>query len=301
MTGIRTADGNGWLTLVGSGSARNVWVSIDDEPQSITVVNHSSSNQSLLTDIVFVVDNSGSMSEEADAIARDIISWANSLSSSNLNILYGCVGYDVNGEISGAIDMTSATRLSQYLQRSSGTERTVGFESTNLSSLARNYSHADNECGVVAVQFADQYLNFRQGANRIYVNFTDEPNQPNGYANYSVRYFADQSSWPAGKGTIHTVYSGTLFNTNSWNHEEQPWLMSEYTGGTTLYAPSDFAGVSLSGLPVTGAMTHSYTITIKNIIKFMDGKSHRVHVTVLTPDHSVRADKVFSVVFSSSN
>lgn len=51
-------------------------------------------NRVLAADVVFLVDNSGSMGEEANAIARDIIDWAEKLAASSLDVRFGCVGYD---------------------------------------------------------------------------------------------------------------------------------------------------------------------------------------------------------------
>lgn len=123
--------------------------------------------------------------------------------------------------------------------------------------------------------------------NRIYVNFTDEPNQPGGYTRNSVEFFKDQANWNTAQGTVHTVYSGSHNYTN-----EAPWLLSEYTGGTTLYASSTFTGVSLSDLPVTGAMTNSYIIKFLDTSDLTDG-THTVVVTILSKDGSVRAEKIF--------
>ena len=73
--------------------------------------------------------------------------------------------------------------------------------------------------------------------------------------------------------------------------------MSEYTGGTVLYASSSFSGVSLNDLPVTGAMQHSYSIyfTIPESLK--DGQYHSIKVTVLSQDQAVRAERNFSIIF----
>lgn len=86
MTGVQNSDGDDWLRLVGTegNNSQNVWVSIDDQPKGISVHNTIDDNNSdviIKNDFVFLVDNSGSMSEEADAIARDIINWARTLLS----------------------------------------------------------------------------------------------------------------------------------------------------------------------------------------------------------------------------
>jgi len=307
MTGVQDPSTYEWVALAGTGeSGQNVWVTVDDKPKSIVVYNNSGDEgEAVLADIVFTVDNSGSMYEEADAIARDIVSWAQYLAQSGLNARFGVVGY--GGFISGAINLTTATELSDYLNEYSGVNRTMHFGGTDAtalrsyaSSFDRTTTYSDvswNECGALAIRFADRYFNFRTGANRIYVNFTDEPNQPNGQEGYSVKFFESQTNWPAAKGTVHTVFSDYQFTNNNWNYEEQPWLISEYTGGTQLFTSSSFSGVTLQSLPVTGAMQHSYIIRFTNIGEFMDGKPHKVVMTIYTPDGSVKAVKTFDVIF----
>ena len=64
------------------------------------------------------------------------------------------------------------------------------------------------ECGVAALRMADENFAFRTGANRVYVDFTDEPSQPNGKEEFTVEYVNPvNNNWPTTKGTIHTVYS----------------------------------------------------------------------------------------------
>ena len=107
MTGVQEGGGYDWLRLVGTGQGgQNVWVEVDGKPKGIAVVNNADNEGSQTMpkiDLVFCVDNSGSMSEEADAIARDIVNWANLLQNSSLDIRFGCVGYSMWGEISGAV------------------------------------------------------------------------------------------------------------------------------------------------------------------------------------------------------
>ena len=151
---------------------------------------------------------------------------------------------------------------------------------------------------MMALRFANDYFSFRSGANRIYVNFTDEPNQPNHVSGWSVEYLnPSNGNWTPQQGTVHTVFSGSTSFSNQTGYSERPWLMSEYTGGTVLYASSSFSGVSLNDLPVTGAMQHSYSIyfTIPESLK--DGQYHSIKVTVLSQDQAVRAERNFSIIF----
>ena len=306
LTGIvDPTEVGGWLKLYGTGSSiQNVWLSIDGNAKGIAVIN--TIDQSTVTsavDLVFLVDNSGSMGEEADAVANSIIDWSTKLSKT-LDMKFACVGYD-EGYISGAFDFDKVDKLSEWLNQSTGTSRTHGFVSskTDLATLAQNSYQAGGwaENGVTALRMADENFDFRTGANRVYVNFTDEPNQPRGEAKWSTDYVKDPSNWPATKGTIHTVFSDPWY-TDSYNwtplNEEKPWLLSEYTGGTTKFASSDFSGVTLDDLPITGALMNSYVISVTNVTSLFDGKEHIVKITILNADGTIRAEKEFPVVFT---
>jgi len=306
MTGVQDVATYDWLRLIGTAnSGQNIWISVDGQPKGITVTNNADedANKKKAADLVFLVDNSGSMGEEADAIARDIISWSKTLEASNLDMRFACVGYD--GLINGAINLTDADSLSKYLNRHTGIGRTMGFYGTDknaLSNAASPYDlYSQYECGGAALRYADANISFRTGSNRIYVNFTDEPNQPRNISDYSVEYFKDQSNWEAGRGTVHTVFSAD--STYYWEtlYSERPWRISEYTGGTVIFAPSDFSGVTLESLPVTGAMQNSYTIRFTNVKEFMDGQQHEVKITILSTDGKTRAEKIFYIVFDTSS
>lgn len=305
-SGGGSASGAYWLKLYGTGSdEQNVWVEVDGQPKGIDVYNHSDQEEgrSLKADIVFTVDNSGSMYEEADAVARDIESWAQLLVDNQLDARFGVVGYE--GPITGAINLTDVTELKSFLNgNGTGTSRTYHFggsDASDLQSAAAEYAVGGwYECGAAAIRFANDKFNFRAGANRIYVNFTDEPNQPNGKSNFSVEFFKDQNNWQASNGTVHTVYSDSQFENNNWNYREQPWLISEYTGGTKLFTNRSFTGVTLEDLPVTGAMENSYIIRFTNIDELLDGKPHEVHITIISKDGTVKIEKVFYIIFGTA-
>jgi hypothetical protein len=301
MTGIQDKSTLEWIHLYGTGEKnQNVWVEVDDTPKGIKVYNTADDEDvhTVPVDLVFLVDNSGSMSEEADVIARDITEWSQKLEATGLSIRFGCVGFD--GSINGAINLTTVENLSTWLDRSTGTKRTVGFDgsdATKLSNSAADYrtgGNSSNECGVAAARFANDLFSFRSSANRIYVNFTDEPNQPSGKSAFSVEWI--KNNWETSMGTIHTVFSNV-----KETQEEFNYLMSEYTGGTVINTNSSFTGVSLESLPVSDAMQNSYIIRLTNVREYMDGNTHKVHITVLSADNSVRVERTYYVIFASAD
>lgn len=308
MTGVQDPETLEWLRLIGTGGeggeVQNVWVEVDGKPKGIDVYNTIDDEEdanvaAVKNDFVFLVDNSGSMGEEADAIARDIVAWAQVLNQS-LDVNFGVVGYD--GCIHGAVDLASYEVLSSYLNDRgyTGTSRTHGYVGDNASSLeaaASSYGSAcQDESGVAALRFADENFAFRAGANRVYVNFTDEANYTFGGTYYSVTYVEQQ--WASSQGTVHSVISdlNLLPMSESTNYED-PTRMSTATGGTVLTTGSSFSGVSLDNLPVTMAMQNSYVIRFTNVSEFMDGQSHEVKITIVSADGNVTAEKVLYLTF----
>jgi hypothetical protein len=317
LTGIQNPETKQFLSLAGTGSAKqNIWVTIDGVPKGIAVQNNGNLKASAMkADLVFLVDNSGSMSQEADSVASGIVNWAKKLGNSGLDLKFGCVGYGYySNEISGAINMTDVNTLNTYLseRKSSwgytvdGLERTYGFygkDSAALAVAANNYK-AGGECGMLALRYADDNFAFRSGANRIYVNFTDEPNQPGSTSgqvktDYSVNFLADPANWGASSGTVHSVFSQdtTYYTWQQPPHasRERPWLMSEYTGGTFLIAPDDFKGVTLDVLPVSGAMQNYSIISFR--VDGLVGKSINLTITV-TDGGATKAERTFPIVFN---
>ena len=308
LTGIQSPENpTEWLRLYGTNtSEQNIWISIDDLPKGFTIENTIDSEEQVsAVDLVFLVDNSGSMGEEANAVAKEILDWSKMLSKT-LDMRFGCVGYEYNGEVNGAINMCGINEIDAFLNRSGkyGIYRTMGFEGPDKDVLAKEYARystgtwSADECGVSSLRYADDLFNFRKNTNRVYVNFTDEPNYPQGHEPMSTQWVKDPNNWPTTKGTIHTVYSSTYVN---WTErplwEEYPWNLSAYTGGTEIKTNSSFSGVSLSTLPITGALQNSYIIKFTNVESLFDGQPHKIKITILSPNGTVRAEKEYVVTF----
>ena len=316
LTGIQIPETGEWMELFGTGDNRqNIWVEVDGKPKAITVTNSKTVQartrgamsriaplSRAKADVVFLVDNSFSMSEEANTVAQEIIDWSTTLSQT-MDVQFGCVGIDHN-YVNGAIDITTVEALHDYLNNRSGHTygiyRTTGYVDANLETKAAAYNNAGGECGGIMLHFADENFTFRSGANRIYVHFTDEPNQPNNHVEWSVESVNTASpdyNWGATRGTIHTVFSD-LYNyrpdTYNWTplRYEDPRLFATYTGGTTIDTDASFSGVSLEDLPVTGAITNSYIIKLNITTDMLTGK-HTVTIVILSTDGNYRAEITF--------
>lgn len=259
--------------------ASNIFVQEDGIVQGLKVTKVGTGNV-LTADIVFCVDNSGSMSEEADSVAAGIIEFATYLQASGLDVKFAVVGYD--GDVNGGINFTNAQTLSSYLDRETGTSRTYYFagpDSAALTTRAYNFGYAGGENGVIAAIFADSVYGWRAGAQRVFINFTDEPTQSltDGTWNNAMG-----CNLIGGKATVHTVFSGdtTYYNSTYWTqYDEEPAAFSRCTGGTIKYIPEDATGLNLKDLPVAGALANSYLV---EFVTATTGVAHTVKVTVYT-------------------
>ncbi len=259
----------------------NFYLEEDGVIQGVKLTKVSSSTK-LKADIVFTVDNSGSMGDETDSIAARIIEFANFLDQQGLDAQFGCVGYygDVNGGLNMSDHLTLETYLNDRPRNNSGTSRTFGFDgpdSANLEMVANEqYADLKAENGVVGIFFANFLYNWRPGAQKIFINFTDESTFPEGYYTWSTAALCDKL---LGKATVHTVFSeDTTLSSGNWEDlwEERPWEMSKCTGGTVKFVSSDASDLNLLDLPVTGALSNSY------LVEFVTSSASGTHNVVIT-------------------
>lgn len=259
--------------------ASNIFVEEDGIVQGLKVTKVSTGNV-LTADIVFLVDNSGSMGDEADSVAASIIDFANYLQASGLDVKFAVVGYD--SYPNGGINFTNAQTLSAYLNRETGTDRTYYFagpDSAALTERGNNFGYAGGENGVIAAIFADSVYGWRAGAQRVFINFTDEPTQSLSDGTWNN---AMGCTLLSGKATVHTVFSGdtTYYNSSYWTqYDEEPAALSRCLGGTIKYIPEDATGLNLKDLPVAGALANSYLV---EFVTARTGVAHTVKVTVYT-------------------
>jgi len=253
----------------------NIFVEEDGVVQGLKVTKVGTGNV-LTADIVFLVDNSGSMGGEADSVAASIIEFANFLQTSGLDVKFAIVGYDYG--VNGGINFTTAQAISTYLNRSSGTDRTYGFsgsDSAAIENRANTFGYPTGENGVIAAIFADSVYGWRAGAQRVFVNFTDEPTQSNAV----IWNNAMGCNLLSGKATVHTVFSQDSTYWTFSQYDERPWELSTCTGGTIKFIPTDASGLNLKDLPVAGALANSFLV---EYVSAKTGVAHVVKTTVYT-------------------
>ena len=320
MTGIQDPGTGDWIDLDGTGKpGQNVWLEVDGTPKGFVVVNLEENNSRVKNDIIFTVDNSGSMDKEANAIAEGIRSWAAMLDGKGLDVRFGLVGFGGNVlheydylrddyGVTGAIDMTTADAISAYLNRASGTDRTKGYGGISATTLRTKaaqdkWNRSGGENGVQAVRFANENFVFRATANRIYINFTDDCNFTGGNSDISVDYLGDVNKWPVSNGTIHSVISeredDIRLRKEMYTTAELPWLLSEKTNGTVMFISRDASDLRLENLKVSDALIHSYSFRFIAPDSLYDGQEHTVTITVIASDGTVRGTLTVTTVFGT--
>lgn len=317
LSGIADADGN-WMMLSGTGKPdQSVWLAIDDEPKAVDAILCSEACRQpheyafkAPVDVVFLINSSSSMQDEIDALASGISSWGESIDEDGLNLRVGYVSYDEGDySINGAADLCADDDINDFLHRPglTGNQRARGFcgrNAASLESLSKDpeyQSGYNNECDVLAVRFANDHFSFRDSATRMYVDITDEPNQPGGMPKWSVDYFSpDNNFWSPWQGTIHTVFNGPRDFAEVANQIEKPWRMAAYTGGTQEFFDSSFKNATLTDLKFTQTLKMTHLLRFRALPEYFDGKKHKVKITVRTPDGATHAQRVMQMTFSEN-
>jgi hypothetical protein len=193
----------------------------------------------------------------------------NLVSASGADLRVAIVGYD--GKVTGAIDFTDVASIKGYLERAGmiGTLRTRGFGGPDAERLEQKADEQETSGGtsygenaIVAITYAESAFSFRPDAQRIFVNFTDEPTQPAGKVPLATKTLC--SRWKPQHGTIHTVWSGSESLAPDggvvWteNSDENPAELSRCTpGGVVMTIKEDATDLDLTTLPMTDALRNS--------------------------------------------
>jgi hypothetical protein len=183
-----------------------------------------------------------------------------------------------------------AAAVEAYLKRPSktGTNRTVGFGGPDAETLGTKAKEqkasgraTSSENGIVGIHFAETALSFRPGAQRIFVNFTDEPTQPESKLPLASKTLCDR--WKPEHGTIHTVWSGGELAKQKWTElkDENPADLSRCTpGGVVKEIKSNASDLDLTTLPFTDALRNSALVEFNSANA---GAAHTVEIVVKSP------------------
>jgi hypothetical protein len=141
---------------------------------------------SRLTDIVFIMDNSGSLANERNAVSQNVINFVNDLSASGVDYALGLCRYGVSGNSGYPIIEENG-----ILTTDANYFKNVIWE--------RNVSSGGTEPGYLAIKQSASSFAFRPGAQKVFIIITDEtPDQGgatsldalNGCSTNSITLFA---------------------------------------------------------------------------------------------------------------
>ncbi len=161
-----------------------------------------------LADIVFLMDNSGSMDDEQAAIRNNIISFVDQLMQSDINFALGLCRYG-----------QSAASGNPYLEDNGQLTQNAIYFRDNV--WLRNVIDGGTEPGYYAITQSASGFNFRPGAQKIFIILTDEtPNQGGSTQaqaitacqNGNITLYALTNSESAALNQIATATNGQYYN-----------------------------------------------------------------------------------------
>lgn len=132
---------------------------------NLIIIPPGQSGGSRLTDIIFIMDNSGSMQDEQNSVAANVNNFVNQLSASGVDFALGLCRYG------------SATNNGNPIIEENGILTSDAYYFKN-NIWTRNSANGSREPGYYAIQQAASSFAFRPGAQKIFIIITDEnPNQ----------------------------------------------------------------------------------------------------------------------------
>ena len=239
--------------------------SISEQGQLITNFgfNQPSQSGSRLADIVFIVDNSGSMGGEQGDVERNIRTFVDALIANNVDFALGLTRYGQSGRRGRPIIENNGVLVQDANQ----------FKNDILS---RNRTSGGREPGYNAiVQSASQFA-FRPGSKKIFVIATDEsPDQG---------YSSQGDALSALTNNDITLYASTRSFLNGRFRS-----LTDATGGQIFGIRQDFSSVANS---ITSQVSSTYILSYLSPTPFLGGvvgNSREVTVSVSGQDCAVTA------------
>ena len=204
-----------------------------------------------LTDIVFLMDNSGSMSGEINAVSNNVIDFVNNLASSGVNFALGLCRYggSENGGNPIIEDNGILTTDANYFKN---------------DVWARNHANGSHEPGYYAITQSSASFSFRPGAQKVFIIITDEtPNQGGATLNDALSACINNSI------TLFALTKSKLYSTF------EP--ITSATNGAYFDIYSNFDDI-LSY--ISSQVTNTYLVRYKSSNPLFDGTVRNVEVVV---------------------
>lgn len=215
-----------------------------------------------LVDIVFIMDNSGSMSGERNAIRDNVRSFVDSLTASGADFALGLCRY-------------GASNASVVTEDNGALTADVGYFTTTLWN--RNITSGSVESGYLAIKTAAQSFNFRPGARRIFIILTDEtPAQGNATLDDAITACTDNSI------TLYALTTASLFGKFS--------PVTDVTSGACYAITSSFTDI-LSA--ISTRIAHTYLVSYVSTNPHVYGMERTVELRVFSGGQSAKVTKTY--------
>lgn len=161
----------------------------------LNVIPPETGGGSRLTDIVFLMDNSGSMAEEQNAVRNNVIDFVNNLRLAGVDFALGLCRYGQD-----------ADNGNPYMEDDGQLTKDIGYFQNTL--WARNVVDGGTEPGYYAITQAANIFSFRPGAQKVFIIITDEtPDQGGATLDNTVSACANNSI------TLFALTEPDLYNT----------------------------------------------------------------------------------------
>lgn len=210
------------------------------------------SGGSRLADIVFIMDNSGSLGDEQTQVRDNMIAFVDSLTASGVDFALGLCRYgqSANGGAPIIEDNGQLTTDANYFKH------TV---------WARNRVDGFNEPGYLAIVESATSFNFRPGARRIFIIITDETADQGGATQKDAITIAQNNSV--------NVYS--LIDSFFITTQTDLFVVSEQTGGKAFNITDPFDAILDD---IRGALSNTYIVRYRSSQPVADGVERLVKV-----------------------
>lgn len=260
-----TVQTNGVLATNLAGGQFAVWENGMVQTNAFEVLAPGANGEARLADIVFVMDNSGSMSAEQAAVAQNVTNFVNNLQGAGIDFALGLCRYGQSMSNGNPIveDNGILTSDPNYF---------VG------TVWARNVIDGGSEPGFMAIDSSTRAFNFRSGSQRIIIIITDEtPVQ--GTVTEAQAVSACQSVG----ATVFSVSGTTLY-------DEFNTIVTT-TGGQSFDIADDFDGILTT---ISEFISSTFMIRYRSSDTTANPTSRAVRVTFTQSGTSATNDSAFT-------
>lgn len=220
-----------------------------------------------ISDIIFLMDNSGSMSDVQTAVVNNVRQFVDSLIARGIDMRLGLVRFGQN--TTGQYGYNG----SPIVEDNGVTTADVNYFKNTV--LARNVANGGFEPGFHAAVAATQRFTYRPGVQKIYILITDEDNDvgPSPY-NYTL---AQTNAYLNGISAIVYGLVNQSFGT-SYNDYVGPGSVTQATGGRAFQIRVDQVTTMLNYIQFQASQ--QYTVRYKSSNPNYDGTLRNVAIVV---------------------